>query len=64
MEQLLHKAIDVEARRLQFSTEYEKGIVSTCRRFDHGSHGGVPVETEIKRNSKSICKTNYCVHGF
>ena len=38
--------------REQISAEYEKGVVT--RRFDHGGHDGVPVETETKGNARSL----------
>ena len=48
----VNRAIDVEAGREQISIEYEKGVVS--RRFDHGGHDGVPVETGTKENPRLI----------
>ena len=48
----INGAIDFEAGREQISIKCAKDVVS--RRFDHGGHGGMPVETGTKGNPRSI----------
>ena len=49
----------------EINTEYEKGVVR--RRFDHGGHDGVPVETETKgiyRNVAIVLKKCNMLQGM